>query len=142
MHTIKTLFTGIAALDREDGGFDIGFASHDGTYSIDFATFVLKGNQKNGAATNDQTNLPFHEYANIDADWFVEKIRNYAQKNMYKFVGAGLTKRVLDLSPQLPSRLWSDLDIVPLIFGDEEGRVKDTRTCDELADTVARRCVM
>lgn len=142
MPTIQTLFTGIAALDRQDGGFDIGFASHDGTYSIDFATFVLEGNQKNEAATNGHTNLPFNEHAIIDADWFVEKIRNYTQKNMYKFVGAGLTKRVLDLSPQLPSRLWSDLDIVPLVFGDEEGRVKDAHTCDELADTVARRCVV
>ena len=33
-----------------------------------------------------------------------------------KFVGAGVTSRLVELSPNLCGRLWSELDIVPLVF--------------------------
>ncbi len=33
-----------------------------------------------------------------------------------KFVGGGITHRLVDLSPNICGRLWRELDIVPLVF--------------------------
>ena len=49
------------------------------------------------------------------------------------------------LSPELPSRLWYELDVVPMVFenGDEyrEFAQSDLRV-DEQADSMARKCIM
>jgi hypothetical protein len=96
-----------------------------------------------------RTPLPPEERAGVLADYFVEKIRQYQQDHLYKFVGAGLAKKVVQMSPQLPARLWWELDIVPLVFetGLEAPFPKTSRhrpvvTVDEEADSMARKCLM
>jgi hypothetical protein len=49
------------------------------------------------------------------------------------------------MSPELPSRLWSKLDIVPMVFKlglKILGDPPDTRTIDEDTDSMARKCLM
>ncbi|KAF2811447.1 trehalose synthase (Ccg-9) [Mytilinidion resinicola] len=165
---LQTLFIGIAAIDGVGGTVDAGFASHDGTYSIDFAVVTLGGkgavsgtdsgaetpgrsgtDSPSGVLTPSGLRTPLlpEERAGVLADYFVEKIRQYQQDHLYKFVGAGLTKKVVQMSPNLPARLWWELDIVPLIFetGLEEPFPKAGRrgiAVDEEADSMARKCLM
>ena len=54
--------------------------------------------------------------ADMLADYLVDSIRNYTHDHFYKFAGAGITKALADMSPNLCPRLWAELDIVPLVF--------------------------
>ena len=63
-----------------------------------------------------------------------------------KFLGAGITDTLFqEISPELPSRLWKELDVVPLVFGvgiSYPRNMKDTQRVDEQADACARKCIM
>lgn len=164
--SFQTLYIGIAVAEGASGTVDVGFASHDGTYSIDFAVQTLGGNGASapasgigtpglsgaqtptGIASGTHTPLPLEERPAVLADYFVDKIRNYQQEHRYKFVGAGLTRKVVQMSPQLPARLWWELDIVPLVFDKplEDPLAQVSRHgimfVDEEADSMARKCLM
>ncbi|KAK7539020.1 trehalose phosphorylase [Phyllosticta citricarpa] len=167
-----TLYIGLAARQDERGLLEVGFASHDGTYSLDFAVHVLGGEDpnsrnrrssksSNGFSTGFSSNcsswdgsrpstpavpLREHDRDKALADFVISKISEYQQEHLYKFAGAGITKALVDLSPQLPSRLWWELDIVPLVFehGLENlgGAPKAAVTIDEEADSMARKSLM
>jgi alpha,alpha-trehalose phosphorylase (configuration-retaining) len=133
---IKTLYLGLAATEDEHGQVEIGFASHDGTYSIDFSVQVIR--QDDGCSS--QKDRP-----SLLADHFISSILEYQQTHFYKFAGAGITEQLVNMSPELPSRLWSELDIVPMVFGhglEILGDPPGTRTIDENADSMARKCLM
>ena len=150
---LSELWVGVAAHKTGDGSLDIGFACHDGTYSIDFAVHTLhvEPSAVDGKADGScPTNLPAdpNEQATGIADYLVCAIRNYQQKNQSKFLGAGLSQEVIKLSPQAPARLWADLDIVPVVIhGDEDGGLLNGQELeaaigvDELADSLARKCL-
>jgi hypothetical protein len=106
-----------------DDRFDIGFASHDATYSIDFAIKHLQTKEENRA---EQL-----------ANYLIKEIGTYREDHLYKFLGAGLSQEVFKLSPELPARLWMELDIHPIVL--EQKHHYDL--VDEEADAMARRCV-
>ena len=150
---LSEVWIGIAAQKKRDGSIDIGCACHDGTYSIDFAVHTL---HVESSAVDWETNSspltslpadPAGQATGI-ADYLVCMIRNYAQKSQYKFLGAGLSQELIELSPQAPTRLWSGLDIVPaVICGGEGGSLSNRQRSDpaigvdELADSLARKCL-
>lgn len=146
----QTLYLGLAAKENEHGQVEIGLASHDGTYSIDFAVRVIGGQEDSSAVAQDgmqSTPVPLliEDRAQVLLDHFVSSILAYEQEHAYKFVGAGITKKLVAMSPQLPSRLWADLDIVPMVF--EKGlegpeAPSDGTTIDEEADSMARHCLL
>ncbi|ORY17691.1 putative trehalose synthase-like protein [Clohesyomyces aquaticus] len=81
------------------------------------------------------------------ADHLVEMLKAYQQKHLYKFVGAGITRQTAAMSPNLPSRLWSELDIVPLVFDSglevtRPQKIRHVSLVDEEADSMARKCLM
>jgi glycosyltransferase involved in cell wall biosynthesis len=167
---LQTLFIGLAAQEGLYGTVDVCIASHDGTYSTDFAVEVLGGKindlDVNGQTTTSaelrvpssistgyqtpsgvRTPLPPAERPAALADYFVEAIKKYEEEHYYKVVGAGITRTAAKMSPQLSSRLWWELDIVPMIF--EQGIEFPNETAldvapavDEAADSVARKCLM
>ncbi|PQE05953.1 trehalose phosphorylase protein [Rutstroemia sp. NJR-2017a BBW] len=153
---LQPAFLGIAAFVRGDGGVDAAFVSHDGTYSIDFAVEKLRNQkQKHSPAGNSgfeagtdtaspASHISPEELSSLLADYFVSKIRDYEQGHYYKFVGVGMTRRVATLSPELPSRLWAELDIVPMIFEQSLDYQKlggERVMVDEEADSMARKCL-
>ncbi|KAF2176263.1 glycosyltransferase family 4 protein [Zopfia rhizophila CBS 207.26] len=161
--TLQSLYIGIAVAEGAGGTIDVGFASHDGTYSIDFAVTTLGGRNGTSGTNSGQetpgasgtqtpsgtrTPLPPEERAGALAEYLVDKIRQYQKEHLYKFVGAGLTKKAVQMSPQLPSKLWWELDIVPLVFeiGLEYPYTLKIRhssiLVDEEADSMARKCLM
>jgi alpha,alpha-trehalose phosphorylase (configuration-retaining) len=133
----KTLYLGLAARQDEHGQVEVGYAAHDGTYSIDFAVHVFETLDPDSSVAQDMSD----ELANH----IVSSILGYQQDHLYKFVGAGVTKALVNMSPQLPSRLWSELDIVPMVFEQEPeilGAPIDVKSVDEEADEMARKCLM
>ena len=124
------MYLGIAAR-KHDGSIDIGFCAHDGTYSTDFAVHTIEAGDDPAFALSN---------------YIVPQVRRYQEEHEYKFVGVGIGTDLLQLSPGLSSRIWRDLDIVPLVFGWDKGipSVVDTQgmEVDELADYMARRCIL
>ncbi|KAF2446237.1 glycosyltransferase family 4 protein [Karstenula rhodostoma CBS 690.94] len=161
--TLKTLYLGIAIQQGANGTLDLGIASHDGTYSIDFRvdTFKLKSSSStdsgiSGTSTpldggpNPNSLDPISEEDLPDelAKFVIDKLSHYREEHLYKFVGAGINKKALELSPQLAARLWQELDIVPLVLPDQPsadllspGGSHDI-TVDEEADSIVRKALV
>lgn len=130
---------------------------HDGTYSIDFATTSIGGNSSNNSESsgpnsesNSGTATPStaEERADFFAEDIITKIKHYRDEHLYKFVGAGLTTKTVQVCPQLPSRLWLELDIVPLVLEPSSGRHNTASPdapnyilVDEEADAVVRKAL-
>lgn len=83
------------------------------------------------------------------ANWIVNKLKSYQQEHLYKYLGAGVSEKVLEYSPQLASRLWQELDIVPLVLEHDvsiNGKIHRNRHAttlvDEEADSMARKALM
>jgi alpha,alpha-trehalose phosphorylase (configuration-retaining) len=83
----------------------------------------------------------------------VEELRSYERSYLVKFIGVGLPRELEDRSPNLPSRLWLELDIVLiLIMVDVVGHEHKTKakssghwhvkSVDEQADSMVRKCIM
>lgn len=148
---------GIAVTDGLNGSLEIAFVIHDGTYSIDFATTSIGGtssnNSESSAASSDTasgttTPATAEERADYFAEDIISKIKQYRDEHFYKFVGAGLTTKVVETCPQLPSRLWLELDIVPLVLEPSSGRHNTGNPdaphyllVDEEADAVVRKAL-
>lgn len=151
------------------GSLDVGFASHDGTYSIDFAvtTLTLKNSGYEsesdvsasgrstpagfyGAASGAATPVSLEERPGFLADFLVDKLKEYQRDHLYKFLGAGINEKAVRYSPNLPSRLWQELDIVPLVLRNEPepDMFRSHRNghsnilVDEEADSMARKALM
>ena len=83
------------------------------------------------------------------ANFLIEKLRDYEKEHLYKYVGAGINRRAHEISPQLASLLWQELDIVPLVLENDPKPVQlhDNRDgqdilVDEEADSMARKALM
>jgi hypothetical protein len=80
------------------------------------------------------------------ADYVIEAVQLYEHNNLSKFIGAGLPTTLKYISPSLCSRLWLELDIVPIVMRpDDENKERsfwDVKQVDEQADSMARKCIM
>ena len=119
---MTNLWLGLAAARLDDGSVKLGFACHDGTYTMDFAVDILS---------------PGLDSHSIE-DHLIDRIGSYARQNAYRYLGAGIAEQLLEICPYILSRLWAELDIVPIIVK-AEGASDDV---DEVADSMARKCVM
>lgn len=121
----------------------IALAINDGVYLADFSVkhLDLRDNQAIGR--------------DVIADYILKEVEDYQHDNFAKFIGAGLPATLRRVSKTLCSRLWLDLDIVPIVVLDEredEGEDEEDRKggkslwnvkrVDEQADSMVRKCVM
>lgn len=102
--TLTPMYIGIAGnLATDKSTLEIGLSIHDATYSIDFSIKHL--------------HFPNNEpEPKAIADFIINTIIEFSKEHLMKFVGAGVTSRLVELSPNLCGRLWRELDIVPLVF--------------------------
>jgi hypothetical protein len=114
-------------------------AIHDNTYLLDFSVQTI---EINGHLERNEDPI---------ADYVIEQLESYEHRNLCKFVGAGLPVDLIKRAPKLCSRLWLELDIVPITIKPEaeshEVEAGDTsfwsaKCVDEQADSMARKCVM
>ncbi|KUJ15346.1 glycosyltransferase family 4 protein [Mollisia scopiformis] len=135
---LTTLYAGISAVFSDSHTAVVAVAIHDNTYLLDFS---VKDIELNGGATGEDR----------IADYVVQELTSYEHNNLAKFVGAGLPYELLARAPKLCSRLWLELDIVPISIMPEleghEAESKDrtfwsAKCVDEQADSMARKCIM
>jgi hypothetical protein len=123
---------------------------------MDFATTTIGGSSDSSDASaasseaNSGTATPAtaEERAEYFAEDIISKIKHYRDEHFYKFVGAGLTTKAVKVCPHLPTRLWLELDVVPLVLEPTSGR-HNTGTpnepkymmVDEEADAVVRKAL-
>lgn len=111
----------------------MGTAIHDGTYSVDFAVQNLR-------LSKDSSE---EEQRRMVEDHIISSLAKYRKDHVCKLLGAGVTAELDSAGPHLCSRLWSELDIVPVVFKDTAimDQEAPAENVDELADSVARKCL-
>lgn len=121
----------------------IAIAIRDTTYLLDFLEYPFP--------PNDSREPP---YSAIE-DFIINQLRDYSGKQLEKFAGVAMPDKIAHRCPDLCSRLWSELDIVPLAMHErdrlEKSASKDMaskdmaswreKRVDELAESMARKCI-
>lgn len=132
---------GVSAVKNPDGSFTVALAAHDQTYLVDFWEEHVPAPD----ADDPQRD--------VIADCVIRHVLKYEQDNFAKLIGSGLPTVLADeLSPTLCSRLWLEVDIIPIVIepnvhhhhnghGHTIGGWDDKRV-DEQADSMARKCIM
>ena len=145
---LSELWLGIA-IESGDGYVKVGCACNDGTYTVDFAVHQLNFQPHDASGCGQKVEWLSNEATQVSetashddaiSDFLLKSIRDYQEKNHYKFLGIGIAQDVVKMSPQAPSRIWAQLDIVPIIIQDTTGP-DERKGIDELADSVARKCL-
>ncbi|KAL7624688.1 hypothetical protein AAE478_006258 [Parahypoxylon ruwenzoriense] len=130
----KPRFLGVSAVvcDDDENCVLLSIATHDHTYLIDYS--VERLNLKD----------PAQKGRDVIADHVIAQVQKYEQDNLVKFVGAGIPVNLCELSPTLNSRLWLEIDIVPVDFDVDGSETSfwDSKDVDEQADSMARKCVI
>ncbi|KAJ4044709.1 hypothetical protein NW761_008377 [Fusarium oxysporum] len=138
---LTRLYLGISAVFSNDQTALIALAINDGIYLTDFSVKHLDLSDNQGFGRD------------AIADYVLEEVKDYQHEKFAKFIGAGLPATLARVSKTLCSRLWLDLDIVPIVVlderedDDEDGRKRekdfwDLKRVDEQADSMVRKCVM
>jgi len=111
----------------------IAIAIRDTVYSLDYAITELDKSENS-----------------IIINHIISELRSYSHNNTAKFIGIGIPQSLAKKIPELCSRLWLDLDIVPIVLNTlhEKNLDKvrsnhwDYKSVDEQADSLARKCIM
>lgn len=104
------------------------------TYFLDFACF--------------RTTITDNSDAIITG--IIKNFTAYEVEHQEKLLGVSVPENLTCLCPDLCSRLWLELDVIPLVFEPglgvhntywDEHKQEASRTIDELADSMSRRCI-
>jgi len=98
------MWAGIAAQARENNNIEVAISIHDGTYSTDYA-----------ATTLDLEEGRLEENASTISEHVLETLKAFCHEHACKFIGAGVTVNLLKDVPNLCTRLWLEMDIVPIV---------------------------
>jgi hypothetical protein len=131
-------WVGISAVFNDTPTAMVAIAIHDGIYLVDFCVHPidLSGKQMGEDGI---------------ADWVIGKMEDYEKDNTAKFIGAGMPYDLMEKSARLCSRLWLELDVVPISIAPEleglrmeskERTFWDSKCVDEQADSMARKCIL
>lgn len=125
---------GIAAVKLDGNKVAVSLAAHDTTYLLDFTVEHLQLDAEASSARD------------VIADYVVDAVQRYEHEHYVKMVGAGVSSIVKDLSPKLCSRLWLEVDVIPVVLHHydytERPSFWEAKQVDEQADSMARKCVM
>ncbi|KAJ7343622.1 trehalose phosphorylase [Mycena albidolilacea] len=99
--SLTPMWVGIAGHSTDATKFEIAFAVHDSVYATDFSSATIT--------------LGKDKAKDIEA-FVLHTIRQFCADHLCKFLGAGVTVGLLKESPNLATRLWLELDIVPIVF--------------------------
>ncbi|KAI9730768.1 MAG: hypothetical protein M1818_008048 [Claussenomyces sp. TS43310] len=136
--SLTTLFVGISAVASDSDSAVVAIAIHDSIYLIDFSVKHIPINDKNPGK--------------VISDYIIEQLKEYEHKYYCKFIGAGIPFALAQESPNLCSRLWAQMDILPVALrtskpkkatldGKDE-KYWEIKCVDEQADSMARKCIM
>lgn len=136
----KSIYAGISAYFDDHHASVIAISVRDTTYLLDSIEKVFEQGKK-----------PSVEEA---TEFIVSQLRGYGEKNLEKIIGAAMPGHLADHCPRLCSRLWAELDIIPLVLPDStdltdrytawvpsRSQVWEAKTIDEQAEAMSRKCV-
>ncbi|KAH9063830.1 trehalose synthase [Lactarius deliciosus] len=104
--SLTPMWAGIAgSLLANKAGFEIAISIHDSVYNTDFSSTILP---YDAAQSDKQTEV-------IESH-IISALRKFSSEHLCKFLGAGVTLSLLREAPNLCTRLWLELDIVPIVF--------------------------
>ena len=114
----------------------IALAIRDATYFLDFS----------------EHHFPISEEEPTDrviTDFVIAELRNYEAEHLEKFIGIAIPNELSAKCPNLCSRAWAELDIVPLVLhgkgvhsvGWINRELWSSKTVDEQAESIARKCI-
>ncbi|KAI6103559.1 glycosyltransferase family 4 protein [Pisolithus sp. B1] len=104
--SLTPMWAGIAGTVVNGGKtYEVAISVHDSVYNTDFSSTVIS------YSPND----PAKNAADIE-NHVLDTIRRFSQEHICKFLGAGVTLSLLKECPNLCTRLWFELDIVPIVF--------------------------
>ncbi|KAL7808748.1 UDP-Glycosyltransferase/glycogen phosphorylase [Trichoderma aethiopicum] len=131
---LTPIFIGISAVLDGYRTYLVSLAIRDATYLIDFTIQTVTAPEGNNG----------HDYL---AEYIIKSIRGYEHRTFTKAVGAGLPSSLRTTSPSLCSRLWLELDIVPIVIQQPHEHTERialwlSKRVDEQADSMARKCIM
>lgn len=126
----------------DDGLVTVALAIRDVTYLLDFV-------QQDIRPKKDEPPC-----AQI-GDFVVSQLGQFSERHAEKFIGLAMPQRLADACPSLCSRLWAELDVLPLVLREESRRDGDDkfafglpdskawkiRSIDEQAESMGRKCV-
>jgi glycosyltransferase involved in cell wall biosynthesis len=90
---------------NSNGQYELAVSVHDSVYNTDFASMILPYNPNNA-----EKNAKEIENA------VLQTFRKFSIEHLCKFLGVGITLSLLKESPNICTRLWLDMDIVPYVF--------------------------
>ncbi|GLB09741.1 hypothetical protein AtubIFM57258_005668 [Aspergillus tubingensis] len=137
----KTIYAGLSVL-FDDDGVTVALAIRDTTYLLDF-------HQKDIVPQGGRTVC-----AEI-TDYVLNQLREYSDERLEKFIGLAMPTSVARRCSTLCSRLWSELDVIPLVLPEESNIGVDhyvdhpvrkstgweLKSIDEQAESMGRKCV-
>ncbi|PCG93399.1 Glycosyl transferase, family 1 [Penicillium occitanis (nom. inval.)] len=131
----NAIYAGVAVRFHLLAGATLAVAVRDSCYPLDFAQFEFtSGSRRDGWAG-------FTEFV-------LGKVRSYQEKHRQKFVGLAMSSELCERCPALCSRLWAELDIIPIVLRSSEEKVslglyeEDLcKSLDEHAESIARKCI-
>lgn len=130
------IYAGIAARFSRLLGATIAIAVRDSSYLLDFAQYTYSmSNQSDDKAGITQ--------------FIIEKVRDYQGEHGEKLIGLAMPSDLAERCPDLCSRLWSELDIIPIVLRKSEEKVSwgmfeehlSQRPLDEHTESIARKCI-
>ncbi|PWY75899.1 UDP-Glycosyltransferase/glycogen phosphorylase [Aspergillus eucalypticola CBS 122712] len=132
----NVIYAGLAARFHLLTGVTIAVAVRDSTYLLDFAQYTF--------TTSNQS----HYQAEI-SQFIVEKMRDYQEQHGEKFIGLAMPTDLAERCPDLCTRLWSELDVIPIVLRKSEEKLSwgmfeehlPHRSLDEHTESIARKCI-
>ncbi|KAI6005470.1 glycosyltransferase family 4 protein [Pisolithus albus] len=104
--SLTPMWAGIAGTVVNGGKtYEVAISVHDSVYNTDFSSTAVPYSPNDPA--RNATDIENH---------VLDTIRRFSQEHICKFLGAGVTLSLLKECPNLCTRLWFELDIVPIVF--------------------------
>ncbi|KAL5364376.1 hypothetical protein BJX96DRAFT_187729 [Aspergillus floccosus] len=132
----NVIYAGIAARFNPLTGATIAIAVRDSSYLLDFAQYTY-------SASNRRDNE-----AGV-SEFIIEKVKDYQGEHGEKFIGLAMPSDLAERCSDLCARLWSELDIIPIVLRKEEEKLSwgmfeeqlPHRSLDEHTESIARKCI-
>ncbi|KAF7588160.1 hypothetical protein BBP40_006097 [Aspergillus hancockii] len=136
-----TIYAGLSTL-LEDGSVTVAIAIRDTTYLLDFIQETL--------SVKDDKSL-----CSVLESFVIDQLQEWSDNHLEKFIGLAMPERIANQCPGFCSKLWAQLDIIPLVLPEGSRREGDdkftfgipdtttwkTRGIDEQAESMGRKCV-
>ncbi|KAJ5953172.1 hypothetical protein N7454_000068 [Penicillium verhagenii] len=134
----KIIYAGISGFFSTDRPSTIVIAFRDTTYLLDFIEKRFDRHKEGAEALTE---------------FIVSELKTYGEEHLEKIIGVTMPKDVAEQCPKLCSRLWAELDILPLVLPESSltdqypsavpkgTRPDDPKTIDEQAESMSRKCV-